>query len=325
MSEMIKIGNIEVDRGEKKSGFLDVADGPISKISMPVTIIQGKVEGPTLLVTSGTHPCESAGVAAVLKICQSIQPDNLNGSIIAIPMINMMAFQTRTAYVNPLDKLNIEAIYPGKQDGSISERIAYNVLEIVKKTDYSIDCHGGDLDEMMYDNTWCPVIENKKIDKISKDMARSFGFEYICLQRSNPDQFNRTIESAKIGVPAIQTECGSAGLLNINDFDRDFKGITNVMKYLNMIEGTPEINVKQKLVESVIRLKVDEGGVFFPKVTIGQKVTKGETIGEIWNLHGELKSGIISPDNGVIRKIFTHQAVYTGRKVLEIFASIKPI
>lgn len=325
MSKMIKIGKIEVDRGEKKSGFIDVADGPISKIGMPVTIIQGNLDGPTLLVTSGTHPCESAGVAAVLKICQSIQPDNLKGTIIAIPMINMMAFQTRTAYVNPLDNLNIEMIYPGKPDGSISERIAYNILEIVKKADYAIDCHGGDLDEMMYDNTWCPVIGNKKIDKISEDMARSYGFEYICLQRPNPNNFSRTIESAKMGVPAIQSECGSAGLLNINDFDRDYKGITNVMKYLHMIEGTPEINVKQKLVESVIRMNVDKGGVFYPKVTIGKKIEKDEIIGEIWNLHGELLSEIISPENGVIRKIFTHQAVHTGRRVLEIFASLKPV
>jgi predicted deacylase len=240
-------------------------------------------------------------------------------------MINISAFQTRTPYVHPLDNLNIEMIYPGKSDGSVSERIAYNVLEVVKKADYAIDCHGGDLDEMMYDNTWCPFIGDKKIDKLSKEIAMSYGFEYICLQRSSPNTYSRTIASAKMGVPAIQSECGSVGSLNISDFDRNYKGITNVMKYLHMIEGTPEINVKQKIVESVIRMRVDEGGVFFPKVNIGNKVKRGEIIGEIWNLHGELQSEIISPDNGVIRKIFTHQAAYTGRKVLELFASLKPV
>ena len=326
MSKSIKINGIVAEKGTKKSSFIKIGKGLVTSTEIPVTIINGYEDGPTLCVTAGTHPCEFPGVAAITKLCGQIKPEELKGAIIAVPFINKRGFQNRTSYVNPIDNLNIEAVYPGKQDGSSSEIIAYTVLEeIVKKADYAIDCHGGDLDEMMYNNTHCPRIGDKKIDRASEALARIFGLEYICLSLPKPNSTNRTIESAKRGVPAIQTEVGSVGMLRKIDVDTVYTGITNVMKYLNMMNGRPKITVRQKLVESISRISPESEGIFIPTVDLGETVIKGQKIGEIFDVQGVTTDEIISPCDGVVRKIFTYQAVRPNRTVFEIFVSPKPV
>jgi predicted deacylase len=317
MSDTIVIQEIATDPGTKSSGLLKVADGPMFDISVPIVIINGSDNGPTLCLTSGTHGCEFPGIAAVLQVCRETNPRQLKGALIAVPIVNVRSFQNRVPYVNPIDNLNIEAIFPGKPEGSVSEVLAHRLLdEVVRKADYGIDCHGGDLDELMIQNTYFPKIGVEAIDCASEALARIYGFEYICVRN-----MTRIVESAKIGVPHIQTESGCVGVLSKTDTVAHYTGITNVMKYLDMIPGTPVIPIQQQLIHDQFFMKTRTGGFFVPTVELYETVSEGQTVGVIWNLQGAIIDEIVSTGNGIIRKIYTRHAVHSGDTLMVGFTS----
>lgn len=317
MSDTIVIRETTADPGTKRSGQLKIADGPMFDINVPIVIVNGSKNGPTLCLTAGTHGCEFPGIAAVLQVCRETDPRQLKGAIIAVPIVNIRSFQNRVPYVNPIDDLNIEAIFPGKLDGSVSEVLARRLLdEVISKTDYGIDCHGGDLDELMIQNTYFPTIGVDAIDRASQALARIYGFEYICMRN-----MSRIVESAKIGVPHIQTESGCVGVLSKTDTAAHYTGITNVMKYLDMIPGTPEILVQQQITYDQFFMKTRTGGFFVPTVELYDTVTEGQTVGEIWNLQGTIIDEIVSTGTGIIRKIYTRHAVHSGDTLMVGFTS----
>jgi len=322
MPKAIRIGDIVANTFEKKFGFFKIGQG-INIVEVPLVIINGCEEGPTLCLTAGTHGCEYAGIAAVIRVCSKINPTELRGKIIAVPVVNTPGFRQRTPYVNPVDKLNIAETYPGKTDGSMSQVIAHTILEeVIMKADYYIDCHSGDVDERLIENTYYYRGGNEKVDNASYALCRAFGFKYIILVNGVPS-YSHFKEVCRKGIPMVQSECGGLGILKESDIANYVKGITNVMKFLNMINGEPSIQVEQKIVTREFYVKVAHTGIFYSKVDLGENVRKEQIVGEVGNLQGETVEKLLATEDGVIRKIYTRHVVNPGEVVMVGYVSPK--
>jgi predicted deacylase len=124
----LKVGGVTSSSGEIKSGFINVpagADGP--EIRIPITVINGKKKGPVLALTAGIHGYEYPPILALQRLKRQLDPAKISGTVIMVHVVNMPSFLKRTIYYNPVDWKNQNRVFPGKIDGTMTERIAYQI------------------------------------------------------------------------------------------------------------------------------------------------------------------------------------------------------
>jgi predicted deacylase len=299
-SRLLKIGDIEVGAGEKVMSTLKVAERSVSSIEVPITIVNGNKDGPTLCVIAGEHGNEYAGIETCIRLSKDLSPRNLAGALILIPIVNIPGFQERSPYVNPIDKVNIADVWPGRPNGSITEIIAYNIFHnVIAKSTYLIRLHGGDICESMIPCVYYSMLGDEKVDKMAKELATIFGMEYV-IEYSPPPKLH--VAAGKLGIPTILPEAGHEGKIREEDVKLLYDGVLNVMKYLGMIPGKSETKFKPKIIDGKKMMYVTSktSGLFYSYVEVGNIVHKGDIIGEIRNIKGECLDKITAPIDGKI-------------------------
>lgn len=144
--ERLTVGEVTSSSGEIKSGYIIVpagTDGP--EIRLPITIVNGSMDGPVLALTAGIHGYEYPPVLALQRLRSQLDPQNIKGTVILVHVVNLPSFLKRTIYYNPYDWKNQNRVFPGKIDGTMTERIAYQITnEVLSKSDAHLDLHCGD-------------------------------------------------------------------------------------------------------------------------------------------------------------------------------------
>jgi len=315
----VTIGSLSVGVGEKKHGELVLAQRAISKLSTPITVIRGNKPGPTLAVIAGEHGCEYCGITAAVKLCSDMKPEQIAGTLVVVPLVNIPAFEARSTYVNPVDTVNIWSAYPGDTEGSISYSMTKTIFdEVVLKSNYVVHLHGGDANEATIPYAYFSVTGNKKVDEASEAMARSFPVDFVLPMiegkaaeslKGSPKGTSYTTsaegclyrEASIRGIPGALCESGRDGKIEREFVDLHYTGVLNVMRYLGMIEGKPSINTKaRKMKDPQALVSAHKGGLYLASAEIGQEVKKGQVLGEILNLHGEVVETLRSPIDGVL-------------------------
>jgi predicted deacylase len=241
---VLAIRDIAAGKGQRAQGYISIGETPSGPVQVPIAIINGRGDGPVLCLTSGVHAAEYAPIDAVMRTIRSLEPANLKGAVIAVPVANMPMFPTGAAFVSPIDGLNLNKIAPGRQDGSVSEVLAHILLqEILADAQYHIDLHAGDLGEALWPFAGYPLTGNDKLDREGEVLARAYTPRMISLSRegSTIPPFSGSIVHAasRQGVVSILAECGGDGTLDPADVKVHVDGIRNVMRYLGMIDGEP--------------------------------------------------------------------------------------
>lgn len=328
----ITIGDIKAEPGEKKFGYLKI-EGAASlrtfiykpilgpprprAVLIPVMIINGSKPGPTLCLTAGTHACEYAGIEAEIRVFKQTNPEKLKGALIIVPVVNPASFWTRTPYVNIQDGVDISYGY-GHEGPTISYVIARNLLEnVLSKADYIFDIHAGDILEDYYPRTGFIKIGDKEIDEKSEMLAKTFGLEVIQESTVSPE---RTL-AGKLALkkPQAMAEVGCCGKLEERYASMALRGITNIMKKLGLIEGEPILPDEQTVWHSGDFVFTESAGIFYPKVKVGEKIKKGQIIGEIGNLQGEVIETLTAPHDGMIILMMYNPVKLPGDLVFKCF------
>ena len=315
MSVFSKVEDMQVERGEKNFGFLKVAETPIATIHMPIGVLKGARSGPTLCVTAGVHGCEYPGIEAALRIYHRIDPTELDGEMVIVPVVNMPSFETCTPYFCPIDKVNLNRIFPGDPKGTVSHIIVRTLMEqVILRADYHIDLHGGDLPELLVPYAFFAVVANQDINERSQVMAKIYGTKFIW--KSSPSiEGSSAAEVAKRNVPSITAEAGGLGTCNESDVEVHTTGIQNIMKHLKMLKGSLKTLPKQEVFENMFRIRVKRGGIFYPEARPGDNVSNGQILGLVKNLQGENLEEIRAPANGLVYCIEPKRVVNTGERV----------
>src|SRR4030095_15619490 len=108
------IRDVVAECGRRSQGFVTIGEAASGPIQFPVVIINGAGDGPTLCLTAGVHATEYAPIDAVMRIIQSVDATKLRGTLIAVPVVNMRMFDSRTGFVSPLDGLNLNKVSAGR-------------------------------------------------------------------------------------------------------------------------------------------------------------------------------------------------------------------
>ena len=203
----------DVPQGAKQFNYHSVMNNDAARIDMPVGVVNGETDGPTLIVTGGLFATEYSGVEAASRMYRDFDPDNISGRLIIIPVITLDAFRFRTPMfkltsgVSPMDGKSLNSVFPGNPNGSPTEVVAnYLFEELIAKSDYHIDLRGGDLAESHVIHSIHPNNASDEVNRISREMSRACGFEYF--QARDVDPKSLIYEASQIGIPSIITQCG---------------------------------------------------------------------------------------------------------------------
>ena len=322
----------DVPCGSKVSTTIVASETPYAKLELPLRIISGQKDGPTLALTAGVHGSEYCPIVAAYKIANEIQPSELKGTLAVIPLVNKAAFESRTRAINPVDGVNLNRAFPGRPDGSISYQIAHAVFtELISKSDAYIDMHGGDLMESLIPYAVYSETGNESIDKKSKDMARSFGIKHIwCTPSARAKGGDTTeggpwaprgvtfAEAAAAGIPGMLAEAGEDGKLDLENVKILYNGVINVMKELGMIGGKSDMTEEPIISRRCIFIGARRGGIFYSFVRAGDKVKQGQLLGEIRSLDNDLLEQVKAPFSGILLAVVNNPSVKISDDIYEL-------
>ncbi|HVH69984.1 MAG TPA: succinylglutamate desuccinylase/aspartoacylase family protein, partial [Candidatus Dormibacteraeota bacterium] len=181
------VGTASAAQGQKATGYLEVPAGVDGGTYIPVVVVNGAKPGKVLALVSGAHGTEYASIVAIEKLITQLDPAQITGTVILVPLINIQSFEQKVPHVNPVDNKSMNRFYPGKPEGTQTERASYLITkQIVDRSDYLIDYHGGDLDESLRPYAYWGPTGRPEQDHISKQMVLAFGLDHIIIWSERP-------------------------------------------------------------------------------------------------------------------------------------------
>src|SRR5258707_7935296 len=214
------VGTASAAPGQKATGYIEVPAGVNAGTNIPVVVVNGAKPGPVLALVTGAHGTEYVSVIAVEKLIVDLDPANISGTVILIPLVNVASFEQKVPHVNPVDNKSMNRFYPGKADGTQTERASFLITkEVVDRCDYLIDYHGGDLDESLRPYAYWGATGKAEQDRISKEMVLAFGLDHIIIWHDRPSDLgaSRYNTASLRGKPSIVVEAGYAGTAETDD------------------------------------------------------------------------------------------------------------
>ena len=299
------VGTATASRGQKAVGAIEVPAGSDAALSIPVAVFHGSKPGPVLALVSGAHGTEYASIVALEKLLGVLNPNDISGTVIIIPLINIPSFEQKVPHVNPVDKKSMNRFYPGKMDGTQTERASFLITkQVVEQCDHLIDLHGGDLDESLRPYSYWTKTGNEKQDEISREMLIAFGLDHIIISADRPKdpQASRYLENTATtrGKPSITVEAGHAGTVETDDVNALVNGCLSVMRYLKLLPGQPSMIEHPVWIEKVLTVASEQTGMFYPLVKRGTWVEQGMKLGYVTDYLGKVIFEARAPESGVV-------------------------
>ncbi len=317
---MIKIGNISTNAGELKWGNLHcgfLANG--QAVQIPLFIVHGSKPGPTLFLNGVIHGREIPAIEILRKICrEEINPQNLSGTILAVPICNPLAFEAVEHHALQDDK-NMNMVRGINPKGSITEKMIHVLLsEILFRSDYLIDMHSNY--HLGIEFSVVTPCRNKAVLERSLKLADLFGYPVVELKRSQFGFENSLIAYAQDkGIPACIVEFLGTNIIIKKSVESGILGVKNVLRHLKMIPGPVHVskdNPAQGIYCYFYNILVENAGILTLDVKPGDLVKKGQTLGVVRDAFGNILENIISPYLAYIRNIPVIHKINSGMSPL---------
>lgn len=281
---------------------------------MPIKVIQGKRAGPCLLVTAAMHGNELNGTEIINRLLKVNALKRLQGTLIAIPVLNVYGLINRSRYLP--SGLDLDSCFPGSETGTHAARMAHVFTsEIFNKADICIDLQTGFIN---YTNL--PQIYVNFEDEQAKSLAQTFNAPVVS-HATCQEGMLRTL-AAQEKKPFLLYEAGEAMRFDEHAIKVGVKGLLNVMRNINMLPNrtiTKESVLKSFFAEKNIWVRASTSGISHTKYKLGQHVKKGEVLCTISDPFGASDSvNIASPEEAIIVGKNNLPLVHEGEELFQL-------
>ncbi|MDA0166562.1 succinylglutamate desuccinylase/aspartoacylase family protein [Solirubrobacter ginsenosidimutans] len=269
----------------------------LNEVDVPAFELTGADDGPSLSLIGGVHGCEYSSIAAVIKVMRELDPQQLRGSITAVPVVSMESFTERSPFVVPADGKNLNRAFPGDANGTYTDRLAHDIqTKLIVPADAFIDLHGGDLVEALepfalYANP------------ASRDLALAMGLPYV-IDYSASD----ALQGMTVAGHGVIAEAGGTGQLEPAATDLLANGVLNALRHLGMLPGQPD-RPRSTILTRFEWLYSTPAGFWVADRKTGEQVRQGDLLGDVRDLYGDTLQPIEAPADGVILFLTTSAAV----------------
>ena len=308
---MVSFGNLSAQAGEKSKGFLAV---PGTDFTIPATLICGERPGKTVLVSGGVHSCEYVGIEAAIRLAAELAPAEICGTVLILHPVNRPGFEARTPSIVPWDGCNLNREFPGRADGSPTQRLAhFFVQELYPRLDAYIDLHCGEMFESLTPYIYYAASGDEREQRIAREMALCADLPYMVASKAKGGAYNY---AGAMNIPAVLLERGCQGRWSEEEVQADLDDVRRILRYLGVLESAPQQNQKPREVVDLVYQLPKSAGLWYPKVTAGEFVKEGQLVGVLKDYWGQELSRYHAPYDGVI--LFLTHTLWTDGKV-EVF------
>ena len=281
---------------------------------IPVGVAIGDEEGPGLAVIGGVHGTEYAAQDATVEFWDEIDASQLKGSVRVVLCADTAALEGHSAYVNPIDGENLNRMWPGDADGSLTQRIAHRITtEVIEQCDAVIDVHGGEWDEDIDCFIITHSVGDDDLDRRTLDLAMALGFTYVEVTDAHGPILGvgtGSGEAMKGGRPALTLEAGGTGTRERRFIDSHKYALFNALRHLGIIDGDPIWwDGKPVLLDHGILMKTTKGGLYEPAVSIGQWIEAGDVFSRVLDYDGTVIEEVIAPESGTVLDMIIARAI----------------
>jgi predicted deacylase len=300
--EPLTVGSVTANPGQKVSGWIDVPKGSDDGVKIPVTVAHGAKDGPVLALIAGTHGYEYTAIIALPHVAERLDPAKMNGSVILVHMANPNTFYGRRIYYSS-DGKNLNRMYPGDPNGTLSERIAHALTtQVIDRSTHLIDMHCGDGNESLRPYSYWMPIGDDDVDGPAREMVLAFGLDHIVVDRARPTDPKKTLYTSATamvrGKPAITTESGGMGLTDDASVKANVDGALSVIDHLGIM-AAPSVRATHPVwYETTAVLRAPSTGIWRPAVDKMHSVAKDALIGRILDPFGNVLHEIRAPFAG---------------------------
>jgi predicted deacylase len=292
------VGGLAAPAGAQVRGRCEADLGPAGTVSLPVAVTHGSRPGPVLAVTAGIHGGEYVPVIAVRQFVRDLDPQVMRGTVVACVQASPVAFERRSAFVNPLDGRNLNRAFPGDPDGGPTARLAAWLWEnLLSRADYYVDCHCGDLPEVLDSFTSISPGPDASVNGRARAMADCFDVARLIV--SHLDGATVT-EAARAGIPAALVEIGGLGRWTQAEADVQREGLRRVAALAGILPEEGGTRPRLPVFEDAADLLSDRAGLWFPEVAVGTPVAEGTRLGRLEDAFGDDVQEIVAPVAGVL-------------------------
>lgn len=258
-------------------------DSAWGSVMIPLTVVVGG-DGPTALLTGGNHGDEYEGPIALHELARTLGPGPVAGRVIILPALNYPAFASATR-TSPFDGGNLNRSFPGRPDGSVTQKIAHFVAtELVPRADIVLDFHSGGktLD-------FLPFAAAHLLDDGAQQAAciaamEAFNAPYSMSMREIDSVGMLDTEVESQGKVFVTTELGGGGTATARSVAIARKGVRNLLIHAGLLDGEPELAASTYLdmPDDDCFVFAEEGGLFEPLADLGDTVAAGAPLARIW-------------------------------------------
>ena len=312
----LAVGSASARPGESAAGWIDVPAAADAGTRVPVTVAHGARLGPVLALVAGTHGYEYTSVLALQRVRPRLDPARMAGSVILVHVANPPCFYGRRVYYGP-DGKNLNRVYPGAPDGTISERIAHALTrEVIERCTHLADMHCGDGNEACRPYAYWVVSGSREVDAGSRELALAYGLDHIVIDRGRPTDPARSLYTSNTailrGKPAITTESGGMGRTDEASVGNHERGALSLITHLG-IQDLPSVRVERPVwIDRNEVLRAPATGVWHAVVEPMQQVAAGTLVGRLTDPHGTPLHEVRAPFAGIVLYVVATPPVTEG-------------
>ncbi len=287
---------------------VDGADGLVGS-DIPFYVYGNPELGPTVSLMAGVHGCEYVPMLALRTFLDELDESQLRGSLRVVPIANLASFHARSAFVVPHDGLNLNRYFPGKANGSFTERLAYALFqEAIRPAQFHIDMHAGDQVEDLEPFT---IYDASPVEEDSSRLAHAYGLGYVIrTERSeSPIAGTSSAAAAEAGIAAITAEVGGRGLVDDVSVARHLEGLRRALAEIGVLPATFAPPAPAIEINHWVWLRSTTGGWWSSRVRVGEFVEANTVIGTVRSLNDLTYEEIIAPESGTPIFLTTSPAV----------------
>lgn len=293
----MEIAGETILRGKSRRIDLKVSKNyDFTDVIIPIQVITGKADGPSLFLTAGMHGDEILGVEVIRRILASRHLKKVKGTLIVVPVVNALALNSKSRYLP--DRRDLNRCFPGTGKGSLGAQIADILMEeVVLKCTHGIDIHTGAIHRPNFPQIRA-CLDNPDVIK----MADSFNAPVILDSALRDGSLRQAAHAA--GIPTLVFEGGEALRMDEKSIRTAVMGVFSVMQHIGMLPQIIKTN-KQKELKSFIAkssswVRAEHSGMFRIRKKIGSFVKKGDWLGTISDPFGAINHRIVSNQSGII-------------------------